>query len=85
MSIFSQNQMDKLLVIKLNGEPTSFVSYFNLHVWYWSNRRSWFIFALCRLLASVFLHLYSLMRCLYAACLQGVAVFEQKPQDFWGS
>lgn len=42
---FSQNQINKLLVISLNVEPTISVSCFNLHGVPWSKRRSLFIFA----------------------------------------
>lgn len=40
---------------------------------------------LCRLSVSVLLHLYVLMRCLYAAYIYGIAVLEPKHQDFWCS
>lgn len=76
----SLNQMDRLLLVKLNGEPTSFVFYCNLHVVCCSNRRSLFVFAL-GLLASVLLHLYFFMNYLYAVYLYGIAVLESKPPE----
>lgn len=76
--------MDRLLLVKLNGEPTSFVFYCDPHVVCCSNRRSLFVFTL-RLLASVLLHLYFSMKYLYAAYLFGIVVLEPKPSEFLDS